>query len=219
MPALMPLARLSRAKFIITKTVLPLALWSLLLAGCSGDDTEAGPGADNGGGATTCVDPAQPVSAECCLDHGIDACGASLTCALLDGRSLAVCYANSSRLPGETCTHDGLCVSGLCGANTGTCAQLLGLPCSPGDPCADPSGTFPFASCTSQDGAAHTCEGGDSFGVPCGLCDVNEDCPESFSCSNGRCLGDVGTITPNGEEICCLSGESAAYSQTEQICR
>lgn len=64
--------------------------------------------------------PAQGSSQPCCPNLGVDACGLNLVCTALDGRTQPICYPARSRLDGQTCTADVLCMSQRCQAN-GTC--------------------------------------------------------------------------------------------------
>jgi hypothetical protein len=72
----------------------------------------------------------QAASAPCCPDWGVDACGASLFCAALDGRTQPTCYPEHSRLPNQSCTADVQCISFSC-ATSGVCKGIPGGSCTP----------------------------------------------------------------------------------------
>ncbi|MCP4806263.1 MAG: hypothetical protein GY913_05700 [Proteobacteria bacterium] len=69
----------------------------LLLVGCAG-------------GEDTGFPMSQQASEPCEPAHGIDACGAGLFCAALDGRSQPTCYPLYSRQNGESCDDDDNCI-------------------------------------------------------------------------------------------------------------
>ncbi len=102
---------------------------------------DTGPRPDAG----PCMFPAsQGLSQPCCLDRGVDACGAGLFCEAFDGRTQPTCYAQGSRRDGETCGADNHCAGGRCPGSSGRCGPALGDPCSPaGQACApdDAGGT------------------------------------------------------------------------------
>jgi hypothetical protein len=75
----------------------------------------------------TC-EPSRTMSEACCPELGIDACGAGLVCAALDGRTQPTCYAEFSRLDGSECSEDKLCASREC-ADSGRCKSSPGAPC------------------------------------------------------------------------------------------
>lgn len=62
------------------------------------------------------VGPVQATDQQCCPTLGPDACAPRNTCAALDGRTIAVCYADGSRTDGQGCTDDVQCISGACAA-------------------------------------------------------------------------------------------------------
>lgn len=94
------------------------------------DGSTAGDGATSGDGSTgrdaeradafdagpCAVGPVQATDQQCCPSLGPDACAPRNTCAALDGRTLAVCYADGSRADGQGCTEDVQCISGACAA-------------------------------------------------------------------------------------------------------
>jgi|GEM_PF-2650316 len=92
-----------------------------LLVGCGGTASS---------GACQSLYPAsQGLSAPCCLGWGVDACGAGLTCAALDGRSQPTCYPAFSRADGLECNTDVQCVSHACDTS-GVCKSMPGAKCT-----------------------------------------------------------------------------------------
>jgi hypothetical protein len=87
-------------------------------------------------GCKTRFPVSQPLSAPCCAEWAIDACGAGLFCAALDGRTQATCYSERSRRDGETCLTDNHCLSEHCDSITKTCRLRPGASCNAGDTCA-----------------------------------------------------------------------------------
>jgi hypothetical protein len=70
-----------------------------------------------------CKQPAsQGLSQACCLQRGIDACGAMLFCAAFDGRATATCYSEYSRADGEECFENRHCKSKFCNLDTRKCS-------------------------------------------------------------------------------------------------
>lgn len=113
----------------------------------SGGDGSVSPGTFDGGprpdsgprvDAGPCMFPAsQGLSQPCCIERGIDACGADLFCEAFDGRTQPTCYAEGSRRDGETCGADVHCAGGRCPASSHRCGPSSGDPCTPGvDTCA-----------------------------------------------------------------------------------
>lgn len=79
-------------------------------------------GSDGGAGGGKCDLPlSQPISAPCCEEQGVDACGANLFCAAFDGRSQATCYPERSRRDGESCGENRHCTSGECNIELAAC--------------------------------------------------------------------------------------------------
>lgn len=93
-----------------SKAVRSLALAAVLLTACDGTKVAGDGGQDAG-----CNYPrVQAVSQPCCEKWGLDACGALLFCAKFDGREVATCYPNRSRMVNESCQDDSHCVSNVC---------------------------------------------------------------------------------------------------------
>ncbi len=65
-------------------------------------------------GGTCALPRAQAPSQACCLEYGVDACGAGLFCGAFDGRTVPTCYVERSRADGASCTQDIQCVSNSC---------------------------------------------------------------------------------------------------------
>ena len=85
--------------------------------------------------------PSRTMSEPCCPVLDIDACGAGLVCAALDGRTQPTCYAEYSRRDGSECTDDLLCISQSCNPEVNRCRALPGTACDPEIGCApDPMG-------------------------------------------------------------------------------
>ena len=106
-------------------------------SGTSGAPASGGE-ADAGATDASCTGAfpvSQPLSAPCCTEWGIDACGAGLFCAALDGRTQATCYPERSRRHREGCLADNQCVSEHCHPVTKTCSLPPGASCNQGDPC------------------------------------------------------------------------------------
>lgn len=142
------------------RRVMLFAAAAALFVGCGSNGASSGSGAGSAstssgsaGGSASCEEmfPAsQTASQPCCLDWGIDACGAELTCAALDGRTQPTCYPIYSRQDRQQCTADNQCISGAC--DMGTCALSPGATCTPGGQACGPgpNGDTPFY-CNPQD--------------------------------------------------------------------
>ncbi|MBK8015175.1 MAG: hypothetical protein IPK13_28025 [Deltaproteobacteria bacterium] len=146
-------------RFLILTRVAAAALMFLHVA-CSDD----------------CEFPAtQGLSAPCCMSRGIDACGAGLVCAALDGRSQASCYLEHSRNDHAECTDDIQCMSGSCNKDFGSCRSsptalcTLSLGCG-GGPTHEPHHCAPSPACVEE-----PCE---LRCLPCGL-------TQSAACRSG----------------------------------
>ena len=119
----------------------------LLLGSACGDLSPTEQAEDEG-----CT-PSRTMSEPCCPVLGVDACGAGLVCAALDGRTQPTCYAEYSRRDGSECTDDLLCVSQSCHPALDRCQASLAAPCDPELGCApDPAGNQP--SCVETFGSA-----------------------------------------------------------------
>lgn len=133
------------------------------------------------GGSEDCSHPpSQGLSEPCCLDLGVDACGANLFCATFDGRTVPTCFANHSRQDGLACAEDDHCASGSCNEEHGLCRSAPGTEC-----------TFPVGCAPAPTGARYGCVDGRCSRVGDGdlgsTCGENDDCL-SLICENGRCF-------------------------------
>ncbi len=168
-------------------------------SGSAGTGAFGGFGGGSGGGsgdaAVTqgCDQPkSQSASAPCCLEYGLDACGAGLFSAAFDGRLQPTCYVDGSRLDRTEGNEDGQCVSGSCNLQTLECRSRPGTECESTTGCAA-VGTQGYVcasdKCTASDG-----EGGD----PCGS---TADCKQG-QCVGGKCLGTEGAACNPGTDSC-----------------
>src|SRR5262245_16402672 len=104
-----------------------LACALVLLAACRPDGGAATPQST---GEPCDLPRTQGPSQPCCTKYGIDACGASLFCAALDGRATATCYLEHSRLDSEECGEDRQCASRSCNPAQRKCRALPMTKCS-----------------------------------------------------------------------------------------
>lgn len=122
--------------------------------------------------------PSRTLSQPCCLDLGIDACGAGLVCAALDGRTQPTCYAEASRLDGRECTDDLLCASQSCDAEAGRCQASPNAICEAELGCApDPMGYE--RKCVQADSGVYSCE---KVNLP-----VDSPCTFDRECKTNEC--------------------------------
>jgi len=129
----------------------------------------------------------QTLSEPCCVDHGPDACGASLFCAAFDGRVQPTCYMEHSRLVGEECNGDRHCASRSCNRGLAACRAI------PGEAC-----TVAVGCSSKLDGEHYVCADGScrrSTGERGAHCGEDDDC-DSERCREGRCA------CPEGEAPC-----------------
>lgn len=130
--------------------------------------------------------PSRTMSQPCCPDLEIDACGAGLVCAALDGRETPTCYAESSRLDGRECTSDLLCVSHSCNAKKNRCEASPGAVCDPDIGCApDPQGFT--RACVEGGGGIYSCMKRD---LPLNnMCTFDSECASKYCyCGVAGCL-------------------------------
>ncbi len=139
----------------------------MLAAACGSDSSPAEPDA----GVDLCAESKfAPVSAPCCLDNGVDACGGGLFCAALDGRSQAVCYPEYSRPDRSECTEDRQCLSQSCNLDEAACRSVPATVCDQAIGCA-PAADLRFVCDVDES----LCESvGD--GEPGALCELDSDC-------------------------------------------
>lgn len=101
---------------------------------------------------TGCIYPASQSESEPCDPAlGVDACGAGLVCAALDGRTQPTCYRERSRLDLTECSDDLLCVSGSCDDDSGLCRSSRLTPCEQDTGCA-PDALGLEIECRDDDG-------------------------------------------------------------------
>ena len=172
----------------------PLLSLSFLLACSATDDGEGEPGA--------CAEPtSQALSEPCCLDHGVDACGAGLFCAAFDGRTQPTCYLEHSRFDGTECDADLHCVSNSCDPASRKCRAAPGAQCTPEVGCA-PDASGNRYNCVAE-GEAFRClrvgEGG--YGE---VCVDDADCLEGAVCDEGRCTFDLACDLPGDRMGPCI---------------
>ena len=172
-----------------------------VLASCVGcgdsSSTGAAPAAAVGAGNCGAIQSGRGVSEPCCEAYGVDACGAGLVCAALDGRTASTCYVEGSRADGKTCTADALCVSGACDKTLHTCGVPLGGLCT-----YSPDGST--NNCGTENGAKLACSrpivNNKADGAlvctrmdptsDCAPCNTKADCvkaPYVYDCLGGRC--------------------------------
>lgn len=172
-------------------TYFPFLL-GLLLLGCSDQTastlsdasspsrTDAGSGDGGREDDQSCAaSKVQTLGAACCEDYGIDACGAGLFCAKLDGRTVATCYPNNIRKPGETCTAAVQCVTQGCSSG-GLCVAARGDGCVPKDGCE--KGYVCAAYLGDLDRPAKCAAIGDGD-----YCLTDKDCGSKNVCVSGHC--------------------------------
>ena len=197
--------------------LLQVALLLLVGGSCGGGG--GNPGGASGGTSNTqtgspqtgCVDipPVAGVSEACCPDYGLDACGANLICAALDGRTLPTCYLEATRLGGEECTDDALCFSGSCNELNNTCMPILEESCDPTVGCVPvPTDKSQLVACSPeivfsaefeayipQQNGPHTCKLVNVGYNECGPCATQSHCtlPGFDHCIYGICTNVNGT--------------------------
>jgi hypothetical protein len=158
------------------------------------------------------------LSEECCPDFGVDACGAGLFCAALDGREVPTCFLEGSRRSGETCEEDRSCGSGTCRA--GRCQSLLGESCSVDVGCTNPVNNNEVIVCLPS--TLECVRGGFDLGDSC---DDDVEC-DSGACFNDQCVdGDGASLLGDNcvSDDDCGSGDGSiffcgGYSETVRAC-
>ncbi|MBL9039022.1 MAG: hypothetical protein JNG84_10940 [Archangium sp.] len=127
--------------------------------------------------------PSQQESMPCSRDLGIDACGAGLVCAALDGRTVPTCYRERSRPDGSECTNAPQCASGACNASMSKCQASPMTTCDPAVGCApNARGQQPVCKPPAPE-QANICR---LENLPMG-----SPCQFNSECASGRC----GTLT------------------------
>jgi hypothetical protein len=149
------------------------------LAACSSSsvgapvDPKAGDSTGDGGAPAIRQDcsglgKSQSVSQACCLNDGVDACGAGLFCAAFDGRTQPTCYVEHSRTDAQSCTADVQCVSSSCNGAVGKCRAFPGTTCASDVGCAN-----------DREGQAYYCDSvckARGFGLCENHCESDRDC-------------------------------------------
>jgi hypothetical protein len=214
---------------LIAITLIGL-LFLLVACGSPQSRSAAAGGSGTGGnGSNTssgdCSDgPARGPTQSCCPKLGIDACGAGLICAALDGRTVAVCYAEESRMAGETCTDDKLCVSSSCNMTLGKCRYPAHVDCPDATlGCApDQSGT-PTVCATNNSENPPACWSVGGTTAPCPYCITDADCSGwqfgfggDAVCVASVCRGPSGTPTEYPD--CCTSGSTVQGKDGNSYC-
>lgn len=128
------------------------------------------------GDAGPCTFPSsQGRSMPCCLQLGVDACGAGLFCAAFDGRTQPTCYAEEERLPGQSCFEDRHCSNRSCNLVAGACRF-------------EPQESWTAnVGCRSASGLRYECDPVDGR---CGLVTgaTGSLCLEPGDCDSGTCV-------------------------------
>lgn len=193
---------------VVSSRVFVLAAFAIAAVGCR---PTADAGEEN---LAACADrPSRTVSEECCPDFGIDACGAGLFCAALDGREVPTCFVERSRQSGETCSEDRSCVNGGCQA--GRCQSTRGEICSVEVGCANPL----------NDGRVYVCSALSLVCIEGGFA-TGDGCGEDVVCASGECFNDtcieaddaakIGEACVDSED--CGSGFSCAEFSGSSYC-
>lgn len=161
----------------VSKFLFCLALCVAVVAcGNEGDGSDSSDGA--GGKANAC-EPSRGASESCCLALGIDACGAGLFCAALDGRTTPSCYVERSRLDGEECGADDHCASASCHPQQHRCRMSPGAACEAALGCSD--AIDGNQACDPSNSRCRPAEGTSGS-----LCEEDAECNVG-TCSNTRC--------------------------------
>ncbi len=191
-------------------------------AGAAVEGGQGGADADPTGPSPSCQHPAsQPLSAPCCVEQGVDACGAGLFCAAFDGRRQATCYPNRSRVGGETCTADVQCLSNVCDAG-GACRAAPGERCSPNIGCGTAIGSDDVFFCDPVASGGPSCRPCVSTsadpvcvakradaGPPVGICPPQ--CTTDTDCQ-ATCPAIAGTVQ------CCAASIGQCYAFKGDLC-
>ncbi len=181
-------------------------------------DTSAPP---DGSSESCSYPPSQTASQPCCLELGVDACGANLFCAAYDGRTQATCYLEHSRADMTECDEDRQCASSSCNTSLRKCRSLPLSLCETEVGCAlDPQGNrYVCAGPTDL-----TCKAiGD--GSKGSACESAADCLTSICvdhlcgcCTTASCAAEnkvCNTTTCMCEEAtCCTDAECAAQGKS-----
>lgn len=193
---LAPRTRTHRVKLILACVALTYGLIQVTACDSNDETTAAAGGTGSVSGVCTGIGASRTLSETCCLDYGLDACGAGLVCAALDGRTIPTCYAEGLRVGGQQCTANSLCASRSCSPTTLTCVSLLGEKCDINTGCT--SITTERVACTPAvnngvlDRTNYTCQLVVT-GEDCGPCLLASDCTSSTqACTQGICTNAAG---------------------------
>jgi len=201
--------------------VFVLACLSLVGAcggGSSSSDRSSTAGAGSTDGQCKSIAANRGASETCCPNYGADACGAGLVCAALDGRTIPSCYPERSRLGGQQCTTNQLCISGVC-APTQKCAGVSGDTCDIATGCADPTSSTARVGCcgalsadTGVDASTLRCVDIPGDGSGCSYCITAADCSydKALLCVTGRCVYPSGHT--RSDPNCCVKGGTCTSS-------
>lgn len=146
---------------------------------------DAGPRLDAAGGCS--IPPSQGPTQPCCPGWGPDACGAGFFCAAYDGRTVPSCYANGSRLDGQSCAADTECASTDCNLTTNAC-RTVGSTCEQAIGCATIAGRR--RGCVRSTSGSYSCMNVGT-GAPGTVCRDDSDC------TGGTCDTTIGRCPPN----------------------
>jgi hypothetical protein len=151
-------------------------------AGCA-PTASSGPNTPSSSSCETLYPKSQTISQPCCPAWGIDACGANLVCAALDGRTQPTCYAERSRVDLSECSADVQCVSGSCNLEVKQCRSHPHTVCDWTVGCAaNPAGAkYGCKTTWATSVEAPRCE-------PLGNGEPNSFCVANSDCRQGQCF-------------------------------
>lgn len=165
-----------------------LTALSVTLFACGGGGQSDGAGGSDAATSMSTASgancqPSRGPSEECCIELGVDACGAGLFCAAFDGRTVTTCYVDRIRMDGEECDADTNCASLSCHPTLLRCRAMPTAPCDTALGCSDAiDGTYACSRfdlrCRATDGSADS------------PCDENAECATQM-CTNGSCMEEV----------------------------
>ena len=162
-----------------------MASLALLLGLACGDPApEEAEDTQDAGEVEQCT-PSRTMSEPCCPELDIDACGAGLVCAALDGRTVPTCYAESSRRDASECSAHSLCASQRCNLEVDRCQSSPYAVCSPEIGCAPDAMGFE-RSCVETSGIS-SCE---KTNLP-----LDSPCTFDRECQSDNCYCGLGPCT------------------------
>lgn len=162
----------------------------------------------------------------CCPSLGADACGAGLFCASFDGRTIATCFRERSRLTGESCGDDRQCEHGSCNLELGRCRAAEGEVCTRTLGCG-PSDAGGRQVCQTnghvEDGVCQA-----NTGESWARCAWDDDCLDgtcthwSLRCGTGRpgdtCDDDDDCLGPPCLDHTCQAGRHGDLCTSDEHC-